>query len=91
VTRTISHIRFQDKETNMTAKLQPGQAVRIEFNHDGGGEFAPFTLIGEIVQNIDATCYPLTNMWRVEVTEGPERGSRFGISGKALFPVAVAA
>ena len=59
------------------------QPVTINFT----GE-APFTLIGRVLKNIDDTCHPLTNMWRVEVTEGTARGSRFGVSGEALAVIA---
>jgi hypothetical protein len=56
-----------------------GQPVSIHFTGED-----PFSLIGRVLQNIDASCAPLTNMWLVEVTEGASAGSRFGISGCAL-------
>lgn len=66
----------------MTPAFAPDQPVNINFN---GVE--PFTLIGRVIENIDASCRPLTNMWSVEITgDGPGKGARFGISGEALVP-----
>lgn len=64
----------------MDRHLEPGQAVEIRFNE---GTPEAFTLTGTILENIDASCKPLRNMWFVK-TSG---GSQFGISGKALYPV----
>jgi hypothetical protein len=65
--------------------LKIGQTVEIRFNE---GADNAFILMGLVLANIDHVCRPLSDMWRVEVTGvGPEQGARFGISGRALYPL----
>lgn len=58
-------------------KFQPGQAVTVTFNRGCDNEFS---YSATVVENIDAGCAPLTNMWLVRLPNG----CRFGISGEAL-------
>lgn len=54
-----------------------GQRVVVVFNR---GEADEYREPGAIVENIDATCSPLRNMWQVRL----DRGSTFGINGRAI-------
>lgn len=64
----------------MKAKFQPDQPVTLTFG-DGG------TFEAVIIENIDASCRPLTDMWLVRVVEDGEPWARpFGFSGKAITP-----
>ena len=58
-----------------TPKFAPGQAVILNFTD---GAKMPAT----IIENIDAKCHPLTDMWFVQVAQG----GRFGFVGSAITP-----
>lgn len=65
-------------------KFTPGQPVTLNFT---GPRDEPFTREAVIVENCDATCAPLTDMWLVQiVAESGQPGRTFGFSGKAITP-----
>lgn len=58
-------------------KFLPGQPVTLHFSPASG---ADYTEDAVIVENCDATCKPLTDMWMVRLGTG----FTFGFSGKAI-------
>lgn len=62
---------------NTAPKFQPGQPVLLNLTPAMG---EPYTIEAVIIENCDAVCSPLTDMWRVRM----ETGFICGFSGKAI-------
>lgn len=70
---------YNPYEVRAVSDFRPEQAVVVVFNRGAPGECRKDA---SIVENKDATCSPLTDMWLVRTAEGGE----FVISGAAIDP-----
>lgn len=64
-------------------KFTSGQPVVLHFTPAMG---EPYTVDAVVIENCDAVCRPLTDMWTVRM----ETGFTCGFSGKAITPRRVA-